>query len=541
MARPPETSRLCIATPLSPSRKVNTIPSRQPIATSRLSIATPLTPSKKANITTSIPLIVRQPSDIAAAPRRVFDSTRLPPEVLGEIFLLCTGTTDDALERVNEAIFDNLLTFAPNVSTIITSNPVDSLKDTPWNLSHVCRYWRNVACDIPYLWIRIQADLQRPRPNQQHERLQTQFDRSRDAGLHVYLSFPSMHPHNLPLFTLICSTSHRWQSLALVTRPWLFPLFQSRCSSFPNLVTLYNHPIPIHMQPSFHDAVPLFRNAPRLQNIFIHPSQNRQAFHFPFQNIRCCYVPLSALKGLTDDQWLARIERLWIFADYINRATLHPQRFYSDTLTSLTVTETQLSWGVVILLTSLVLPNIVSLDLRVCSDPLLGDVLIDLINRSRCSLVFLRFEVPSLAPEKMRRLFSLCGGLKELIMTAPIVSKETLECLTVGPVDVPVCLLPALEIMDLRSRRPRKLQCVAEFFKMAHSRTSLERPRDPRVSRLKTLRVNAHIPKLEDVHPDIQMMVRCLAVQEVISLSQHEEKKKTFSYYTDRQGRVLVL
>ncbi|KAF5357396.1 hypothetical protein D9758_005856 [Tetrapyrgos nigripes] len=129
--------------------------------------------------------------------------------------------------------------------------------------------------------------------------------------------------------------------------------------------------------------------------------------------------------------------------------------------------------------------DVSSLAISGAGDLLLGDVCIDFIDRSRCSLVFLRFEVPSFPSEKMRRLFLLCNSLKELRIMAPIDSKETLDCLTVGPVDAPVCLLPALEIIDLRSRQPRKLQCITEFFKMAHSRTSLERTRDPRVSRMK--------------------------------------------------------
>ncbi|KAJ7202487.1 hypothetical protein C8J57DRAFT_1102074 [Mycena rebaudengoi] len=58
---------------------------------------------------------------------------RIPPEILGEIFLLTLPV------RVQEAVFS-------------------TIGDSPWVLTHVCRRWREVAVSAPFLWSRVATD-----------------------------------------------------------------------------------------------------------------------------------------------------------------------------------------------------------------------------------------------------------------------------------------------------------------------------------------------------------------------------------------------
>ncbi|KAF5354557.1 hypothetical protein D9758_011176 [Tetrapyrgos nigripes] len=115
---------------------------------------------------------------------------KLPPEIWQEIFLLCTGHSEQAF---NDAMFDHTAEEPLDVSTIITSNPADALKDTPWAVSQVCGHWRAVACSTPHLWTWVHVDLQRPRLHLHRKRI----DFIRQVWSTEAANLPELHFRNI--------------------------------------------------------------------------------------------------------------------------------------------------------------------------------------------------------------------------------------------------------------------------------------------------------------------------------------------------------
>uniref|UniRef100_A0A0W0F4X1 F-box domain-containing protein n=1 Tax=Moniliophthora roreri TaxID=221103 RepID=A0A0W0F4X1_MONRR len=128
---------------------------------------------------------------------------RLPPEILGHIFLLC-----------------------PHENTTLCPS------GTPWTLSHVSRYWREVAINTPELWTSIRIDgygitglrprtdsngASKPKPINSLTMLSSALEWSAGLPLHVWIV---SHVHGSIefyqcLYDLLMPTCTRWKSLKL--------------------------------------------------------------------------------------------------------------------------------------------------------------------------------------------------------------------------------------------------------------------------------------------------------------------------------------
>ncbi|KAJ6617682.1 hypothetical protein B0H10DRAFT_2032516 [Mycena sp. CBHHK59/15] len=113
---------------------------------------------------------------------------RLPPEIISKIF----------------------------VSTLPYMDP-DEPGDIPWYLSHICRYWRDVALGLPALWSDIfimTTDKCRI------EQLETQLARSANAPLKVlFWSTRSGDAHATRLLRILAVCATRWRAASLLLTP----------------------------------------------------------------------------------------------------------------------------------------------------------------------------------------------------------------------------------------------------------------------------------------------------------------------------------
>ncbi|KAL0570424.1 hypothetical protein V5O48_011538 [Marasmius crinis-equi] len=112
--------------------------------------------------------------------------SRLPPEVLAQIFCLCPH---------EESIFD--------------------LLSTVWTLGRVCSIWRAVSIDTPRLWtdISLRLDLLSDRTEEGSiSMLRCALNRSAGLPLHIHLITPEwdMQPFFQQLVDLTREQSHRW-------------------------------------------------------------------------------------------------------------------------------------------------------------------------------------------------------------------------------------------------------------------------------------------------------------------------------------------
>jgi hypothetical protein len=155
---------------------------------------------------------------------------RLPPEIMSEIFILCTTVKMRSLDD-----FD----FEQDIST-----------SSQLSLIYVCRLWRSIANSTPALWtsLRIYIPLNY-RTNQSIQDIQQWISRSGQLPLSIQVhhnrSLPIIfpHPEGDDLINLVNSYSHRWESLEITLIPQLLPLFRDSSSGPSILKTLILAPV----------------------------------------------------------------------------------------------------------------------------------------------------------------------------------------------------------------------------------------------------------------------------------------------------------
>jgi hypothetical protein len=151
---------------------------------------------------------------------------RLPPEIMSEIFILCTTVKTRSLDD-----FD----FEQDIST-----------SSLLSLIYVCRLWRSIANSTQALWtsLRIYIPLDH-RTNQGIQDIQQWISRSGQLPLSIQVhhnrSLPIIFPHpdeGDDLINLVNSYSHRWESLKITLTPRMLPLFRDSSSGPSILKTL---------------------------------------------------------------------------------------------------------------------------------------------------------------------------------------------------------------------------------------------------------------------------------------------------------------
>ncbi|KAK7008294.1 hypothetical protein R3P38DRAFT_2552210 [Favolaschia claudopus] len=194
---------------------------------------------------------------------------RLPPEILGEIFLLALPDVD-----------------------YIDSDVAEHIKGTPWLLSHVCRRWRAAIQGNPLLWSNIHVDTINLRRRIIHtfredehplRALETQITLSDNAPLFVDFWMSRDTEGNSPefskFFELVLGQSNRWQQLKVCWsgRAPALHLLSCLTDQLAHLQRLFFHPYGFRYQlppalGSLFALAPSLREALLTSNDFTDPS-----------------------------------------------------------------------------------------------------------------------------------------------------------------------------------------------------------------------------------------------------------------------------
>ncbi|KAK7031599.1 ABC protein [Favolaschia claudopus] len=141
---------------------------------------------------------------------------RLPPELLGDIFSW---------------------TFSPLAESW---GRHESMADTPWVLSHVCRRWRDICLSTPSLWACILIDYTASSPRIPTLPLvNTRLQRAQRLKIHFYASDKSEHLPQVEMLQLLLEHSSRWEELSLRLSPSIVPLLTTHSIPFPSLKRLW--------------------------------------------------------------------------------------------------------------------------------------------------------------------------------------------------------------------------------------------------------------------------------------------------------------
>lgn len=155
---------------------------------------------------------------------------RIPPEILGEIFLYFAPVL------VNDHYFEHH-----------HRDPGCIRTEIPWQLGHICSYWRIVALSVRSLWTIF--DLRSPPLRSDRHRscrmthasldsFESRLQRSGEAPLSGRIIYRDV-PHTMPIFDALWKCSHRLRHLALVDVPQIvLDQFSQYCAPSKQLCSL---------------------------------------------------------------------------------------------------------------------------------------------------------------------------------------------------------------------------------------------------------------------------------------------------------------
>ncbi|KAJ7218424.1 hypothetical protein GGX14DRAFT_594892 [Mycena pura] len=191
---------------------------------------------------------------------------RLPPELLGDIFLLTLPTITPS--TVGPHLFNPCLT-------------------SPWSLGQVCSQWRVLALSLSTLWASFAV------PTRMTARvlylLTVQLERSRQAPLHVLIKCSHMWPGNRheQAYTTILQTiareCHRWRMIWLELNSDSLP--KAAFENLGKLPLLTDLRLGSEFNPYFpRQLVDVFANAPSLCRVIL-GRQSASDIHLPWRQI----------------------------------------------------------------------------------------------------------------------------------------------------------------------------------------------------------------------------------------------------------------
>ncbi|KAF9479215.1 hypothetical protein BDN70DRAFT_834814 [Pholiota conissans] len=194
---------------------------------------------------------------------------RLPPEILGEIFLFASsGCT---------------IQWPPSPRRLLASAGQD---DMPWLLCQICSYWRTAAISFPKLWHSVHLNLQYPsRVAEAQSFLGLCLERSKNELLTLSIEGNGLTAM-LPILEMLLVHSERWEDVSLSSDFFFdfrenFALAKNRV---PNLRRLCIETTLEDLPPS--RPLEAFEDAPNLRELsmthIIHPLQN---FRVPWSQI----------------------------------------------------------------------------------------------------------------------------------------------------------------------------------------------------------------------------------------------------------------
>ncbi|KAJ7124362.1 hypothetical protein C8R44DRAFT_852255 [Mycena epipterygia] len=163
---------------------------------------------------------------------------RMPPEVLGEIFLWTLPSVGDL----------RLGAF--------------SVADSPWVLTHVSSRWRAVALSTSSLWALLVVDFPR-QPRHSLPMVEAQIERAQSLKIHFYGCDESDSQPQIEIFQCLIQHSSRWRELAVGLTSDLIPVLADLRGRLPSLRRLWMEWQSVESQEEV-EGIHCFESAPSL-------------------------------------------------------------------------------------------------------------------------------------------------------------------------------------------------------------------------------------------------------------------------------------
>ncbi|KAJ7173391.1 hypothetical protein C8R46DRAFT_114076 [Mycena filopes] len=141
------------------------------------------------------------------------------------------------------------------------------VKESPWSLSHVSRYWRSVALSEASLWSLVTLYYDAPAPVYPFPMVETQVARAKILKIHFYgQKTPTAQLLQIETFRLLARFAPQWEELSLGLTPQLVPLLSALRDRLPILRRLF-----LQWQPDVPEIhrVDCFQNAPSLVGAWV--------------------------------------------------------------------------------------------------------------------------------------------------------------------------------------------------------------------------------------------------------------------------------
>uniref|UniRef100_A0A8H7XXW4 F-box domain-containing protein n=1 Tax=Psilocybe cubensis TaxID=181762 RepID=A0A8H7XXW4_PSICU len=204
-----------------------------------------------------------------------FDTSRIPPELLSEIFLISCHTE----------------TIPNSINHRGRKSRKNRVRTTPFVLGSVCVYWRSVILATPKIWSHITISIPPPSASfnvrKQVASFLTSVKRSKETPLSITLALQDEWNQTwagkIPtdLLRVLANTSHRWFSIDFVLPEAWYTVFEELVATasrrrkheprFPQLRTLKIQPLwtDFNVQPELRKPLDFFlpEHAPLLQDV----------------------------------------------------------------------------------------------------------------------------------------------------------------------------------------------------------------------------------------------------------------------------------
>ncbi|KAJ7618987.1 hypothetical protein DFH06DRAFT_1306556 [Mycena polygramma] len=144
---------------------------------------------------------------------------RMPPEVLGEIFVWTLPSPA-----------------APLVSLVCSKFRMGA---SPWVLTQISSRWRTIALSTPRLWSRIIVYFRRNGSGYPLALVKAHLERSQRLKIHFYGHSQAASQPQIELFNLLAQHSSRWEELSIGLTAAIVPLLPALRDRLPSLKRLW--------------------------------------------------------------------------------------------------------------------------------------------------------------------------------------------------------------------------------------------------------------------------------------------------------------